>query len=74
MEYSEIFIREEFIRLDAALKLSGLCFTGGMAKMAVQNGEVKVNGEVCLMRGKKLRIGDTVEFDNEGFVVKNAGR
>ena len=74
MENNEIFIREEFIRLDAALKLSGLCYTGGMAKMAVQNGEVKVNGEVCLMRGKKLHIGDTFEFDGETVVVKNAGR
>ncbi len=74
MEYIEIDIKEEFIRLDAALKLSGLCYTGGMAKMAVQNGEVKVNGEVCLMRGKKLYKGDSAEFDNKGFVIKNAGR
>lgn len=74
MEMIELTIKEDFIRLDSALKLSGLAYTGGMAKMAVQNGEVKVNGEVCLMRGKKLYEGDTAEFEGKGFVIKNAGR
>ena len=55
-------IKEEYIRLDSFLKLAGLISTGGMAKVLVQNGQVKVNGEVCLMRTKKLRKGDVVEF------------
>ena len=48
-----ISIDTEFIRLDALLKLAGAVETGGHAKLAVQNGEVLVNGEVCTMRGKK---------------------
>ena len=56
-------IKEEYIRLDSFLKLAGLISTGGMAKVLVQDGQVKVNGEVCLMRTKKLRKGDTVEFN-----------
>ncbi|MCH5299734.1 MAG: RNA-binding S4 domain-containing protein [Ruminococcus sp.] len=60
----KIEIREEFIRLDSLLKLSGIAETGGHAKFLVQNGEVKVNGEVCTMRGKKMRKGDIAEFKN----------
>lgn len=70
MEYTEIFIKEDFIRLDSALKLASLVSTGGHAKVVIQSGEVKVNGEVCLMRGKKLRKGDTAEYDGEGLIVK----
>ena len=66
----EIFIKDEFIRLDSALKCSGALGTGGQAKMVIQDGLVKVNGEVCTMRGKKLRNGDTVEFENNTFVIK----
>ena len=66
----EIYIKEEFIRLDSAMKLGGLVMTGGHAKMVIQNGEVKVNGEVCLMRGKKLHKGDIVEFENNSVIVK----
>ena len=51
----KIFIKEEFIRLDSALKLAGFVSTGGHAKMVIQGGEVLVNGETCLMRGKKLK-------------------
>lgn len=60
----KIEIREEFIRLDSLLKLSGIAETGGHAKFLVQNGEVKVNGEICTMRGKKMRKGDIAEFKN----------
>lgn len=60
----KIEIKEEFIRLDSLLKLSGIAETGGHAKILVQNGEVKVNGEVCTMRGKKMRKGDIAEFEN----------
>lgn len=67
----EIFIRDEFIRLDSALKFSGAIGTGGQAKMVIQDGLVLVNGEICTQRGKKLRQGDTVEFENFSFVIKN---
>ena len=70
MRYNEIFIKEEFIRLDSALKLASLVSTGGHAKIVIQSGEVKVNGEVCLMRGKKLKKGYTAEYDGEGLIVK----
>lgn len=70
---SEISIKEEFIRLDQALKLAGFVMTGGMAKMIIQDGLVTVNGEVCTQRGKKLRLGDTAEFDGNELIIKNAG-
>ena len=50
MNFSEISIKEDFIRLDSAMKLANLVVTGGHAKIVIQNGEVKVNGEVCTMR------------------------
>lgn len=61
----KIKIDTEFIRLDSLLKLSGIAQTGGHAKILVQNGEVSVNGEICLMRGKKIRENDTVSCGNE---------
>ena len=60
---------EEYIRLGDLLKICGDFGTGGQAKAAIQNGEVKVNGEVCLMRGKKLRGGETVEAFGEEYQV-----
>ena len=69
MEYEKISIKEDFIRLDSAMKLADMVVTGGHAKMVIQDGEVKVNGEVCTLRGKKLRKGDRVEFENTGFVI-----
>jgi len=69
MEFREIHIKEDFIRLDSAMKLADMVVTGGHAKIVIQDGEVKVNGEVCTMRGKKLRVGDRVEFENNGFVI-----
>ena len=59
----KVRIHTEFIKLDALLKFDGLCKTGGEAKELVQGGAVKVNGEVCTMRGKKCRAGDVVELD-----------
>lgn len=64
-------IREEYIRLDSALKLASVVSTGGHAKMVIQDGQVKVNGEVCTMRGKKLRNGDCFEFEEMSFIIKN---
>ncbi len=69
MEFQKISIVEDFIRLDSAMKLGNLVVTGGHAKIVIQNGEVKVNGEICTMRGKKLRKGDKVEFENNGIVI-----
>ena len=67
-----IVIHTEFIKLDALLKYAGLCETGGEAKAAVQEGLVSVNGEVCTMRGKKIRPGDRVSFDGTGIGVSGA--
>lgn len=69
MEFKKLHIKEDFIRLDSAMKLGNMVVTGGHAKIVIQDGEVKVNGEVCTMRGKKLRSGDTVEFHNDGFTI-----
>lgn len=65
----EINITTEFIKLDALLKFAGLADTGGEAKMLILNGEVSVNGEVCTMRGKKIRSGDTVSLNGEEVTV-----
>lgn len=67
-----IAIHTEFIKLDALLKFAGLCETGGEAKIAVLEGRVKVNGEVCAMRGRKIRPGDTVEYGGRRIEVTGA--
>ena len=64
-----IAINTEFIKLDALLKYAALVGTGGEAKVAIAEGMVKVNGEVCTMRGKKIRPGDTVDFDRFSLQV-----
>ena len=65
MQEEKIKISTEFIKLEALLKFAGVVETGGEAKLAIQEGDVKVNGEVCTMRGKKLRPGDRVELGDE---------
>ena len=65
----KISIHTEFIKLDALLKFANLCATGGEAKNAVLEGLVKVNGEVCTMRGKKCRAGDVIELDGQTVEV-----
>lgn len=57
---TEIKINTEFIKLDALLKFASLVNSGGEAKLLVQDGHVLVNGDVCTMRGKKIRPGDIV--------------
>ena len=69
MSEERIKVEGEFIKLQDALKFSGLCETGGHAKVVVQNGEVKVNGEVCTMRGKKLRTGDIAEYNGRKIEI-----
>ena len=66
----EIRVRGEFIRLDDLLKLAGDVSTGGEGKTVIQSGEVRVTGEVCTMRGKKLRDGDTAEHGGRRLLVR----
>lgn len=65
-------ITTEFIKLDSFLKFAGLSDTGGEAKERILSGDVKVNGEICTMRGKKLRSGDTVTIDGQTETVEGA--
>ena len=65
----QIHIHTEYIKLDALLKLAGLVETGGEAKGLIQDGQVQGNGEVCLMRGKKLRPGDQVTLDGRTVAI-----
>ena len=67
-----ILIHTDFIKLDAMLKFAGLVETGGEAKLLIQQGQVQVNGEVCTMRGKKLRGGDTVTLAGRTVAVRQA--
>ncbi|MDE6780533.1 MAG: RNA-binding S4 domain-containing protein [Ruminococcus sp.] len=63
-------ITTEFIKLDALLKFASLVNSGGEAKMLIQDGQIFVNGEVCTMRGKKIRSGDKVSYGNKEVVVE----
>ena len=65
-------IRTDFIKLDAMLKYVNAVESGGMAKEVILEGEVKVNGEVCTMRGKKLYPGDQVAFNGDTYLIENA--
>ena len=65
MQKDSITITTEFIKLDSLLKFANAVATGGEAKQIVQDGLVKVNGETCTMRGKKIRPGDVVEVDGQ---------
>ena len=64
-----VVIGTEFIKLEAALKFSDAVPSGGLAKTVIQEGEVKVNGEVCTMRGKKLYPGDRVEYMGVTYLI-----
>lgn len=65
----KIKINTEFIKLDQFLKWVNICQSGGHAKELVQSGKVKVNGKTELQRGKKLRSGDTIEYENLSFTI-----
>ena len=69
-----IEITTEYLKLQDLMKLAGLVETGGEAKELIQNGQVRVNGEVCTQRGKKLRPGDDVLFGEEHYTVQYADR
>lgn len=68
----KISIDTEFIKLDSMLKFAAAVGTGGEAKLVISQGMVKVNGEVCTMRGKKLKPGDKVSFQNMDFEIVKA--
>ncbi|MBQ2580518.1 MAG: RNA-binding S4 domain-containing protein [Ruminococcus sp.] len=63
MKTVEIKIKTEFIKLDSLLKFAGVVETGGIAKEIIAEERIKVGGEVCTMRGKKIRPGDKVQID-----------
>lgn len=67
-----ISITGDYIRLDSLLKLSSVVSTGGEAKLLIQNGEVRVGGVPCTMRGKKIRPGDDVWCEGSTLIVKRA--
>lgn len=69
-----IEITTEYIKLQDLLKFAAVASTGGEAKLMVQDGEVQVNGEVCTMRGKKIRPGDDVLVDGQHYTVRYADR
>ena len=69
MESHEVKIKTEFIKLQDLLKFAGAVETGGDAKLIIQEGRVTVNGEVCEMRGKKLRPGDRAAIDHARELV-----
>ena len=64
-----VSISPEYIKLQDAMKFANIVYSGGEAKALIQEGEVKVNGEVCTMRGKKLRNGDKFEFMDQVYLI-----
>ena len=65
-----ITIHTPYIKLDQFLKFCGVTYTGGISKQLIADGLVCVNGEICTMRGKKLRNGDIVSFKERYFRIK----
>ena len=70
MEKNTVSITTEFIKLDSLLKLANAVGSGGEAKILIQEGEVRVNGETCTMRGTKIRPGDVVSLPGLEIVVQ----
>jgi S4 domain protein YaaA len=66
---NKIKINTEIIKLDAFLKWAGIVSSGSEAKIYIQDGLVKVNSEICNQRGKKLRIGDVVSFEDSDYEI-----
>ena len=64
-----VVIYTEFIKLQDAMKFANIVYSGGEAKALIQEEQVKVNGEVCTMRGKKLYPGDKFEFDGQVYLI-----
>ena len=68
-EKKTLAITTPFIKLDSAMKLADAVGSGGMAKIVIEDEQVRVNGEVCTQRGKKLYPGDRFRFDNIEYVI-----
>ena len=68
-DHQSLAIHTEFIKLQDALKYANVVYSGGEAKQLILDGQVTVNGEVCTMRGKKLRPGDRFTFMGQSFLV-----
>ena len=64
-----VSISTEYIKLQDAMKFANIVYSGGEAKAFIQEGEVEVNGEVCTMRGKKLRCGDKFTFNGQTYLI-----
>ena len=64
-----VAISTEFIKLQDAMKFANVVYSGGEAKQLILDEQVKVNGEICTMRGKKLRPGDTFEFMGRKYLI-----
>lgn len=69
MHEEKLTINTPFIKLDSALKFCGIAETGGHAKILIEEERVRVNGEVCVQRGKKLYPGDRFDFRDLVFVI-----
>ena len=71
MEKTQVQITTEFIKLDQLIKYAGFAYSGAEAKDMVITGYASVNGEVCTMRGKKIRTGDvvTLDFEDDSFEI-----
>ena len=69
---TSVTITTEYIKLQDLMKLENLVESGGQAKQLIQEGAVQVNGETCLLRGRKLRPGDVVRFRGQDYTVAYA--
>ncbi|MEG1720320.1 MAG: RNA-binding S4 domain-containing protein [Pseudoflavonifractor sp.] len=69
MQEEKVKITTEFIKLEGLLKFANVAASGGNAKVIIQSGDVAVNGEICTMRGKKIRAGDVVTLDGVKLMV-----
>ena len=70
MKEQKVTLKTEFITLNQLLKLVGISFKGAEAKYMILDGKIKVNGEVEIRRGKKIRSGDIVEFEEMKYIVE----
>jgi ribosome-associated protein len=66
---NKIKVNTEIIKLDAFLKWAAIVSSGSEAKLYIQDGLVKVNNEICIQRGKKLKVGDIVSFEDSDFEI-----
>lgn len=70
MKNIEVIIKTNFIKLDQLLKYNGIADSGGQAKEIINDFDIKVNGQICKMRGKKIYDKDKIEFNEYVITVK----